>query len=107
INKNYSNYHSFRALLNGLTDSSSEDSIKRIVDFLTPLRFLFPLPSGAISEEQWSWCFVVKEFLLHLDRYDSFDLEKDFIEYLKQNDLFESDAMLKHRLIILFGKDVL
>ncbi|QQZ58944.1 hypothetical protein JI735_19645 [Paenibacillus sonchi] len=76
-----------------------------LLTVLSTYKYLFPFPSGKITEKQWGWCHRIKKLVITIQR--SWQIENyyvDFKNYVNDTAVHQSieDKMLQHRLKELF-----
>lgn len=106
INRSFRNYHYLRQLTDSISrvDKSIRDNI---LTSISDNGFLFPVPSGKITEEQWQWCHLIVNLIANIERHwDIAGYYGGFSAYICSLEITQKDKMLQHRLKQLFGKDI-
>lgn len=105
IAKSYNNYYCIRQLKDSVLSVSDKQIRDNILGIIKENDFFFPLPSGTINEELWSWCHLIKSLVKHIEQYwDVNGLYEEFKTYNYNRESLQNDKMLKHRLNVLFDR---
>ncbi|EJR82868.1 hypothetical protein COK65_30615 [Bacillus thuringiensis] len=99
IDNYYNKYSYIQKLIQELPsikDGSIRDSL---VKDIKNQKFLFPIPSGKISKEQWYWCVLIEELIRNIE--EVWGVEgycNDFKTYCDNLECTKQDKMLQIRL---------
>ncbi|PEE69258.1 P-loop NTPase fold protein [Bacillus thuringiensis] len=70
-----------------------------IVEYMKNKKFLFPIPTGKITLEQWYWCLSIQELISKIKKlWEVEDFGSEFKIYCANLEIEKQDKMLQHRL---------
>ncbi|WP_350299504.1 P-loop NTPase fold protein [Peribacillus frigoritolerans] len=99
---NVSYLRQLNVVINSIVDEKFRDSF---IKNLSDNQFFFPIPSGRISEDLWTWCHQINKLIKDFDRrWELKNYYDDFKNYINGLDVVQDDKLLQHRLKTLFNR---
>ncbi len=102
IENSYGEYRYLNLLENSINTNIEIIIRSNIIEQIREYGFLFPMPSGRITEEQWYWCRIINKVIKDIERYwDVENFYDDFKSYIYSFEITDNEKILQHRLKIL------
>lgn len=103
IRNSYGEYHYLRLLSDSIILTTEMIIRKNIIERIKECEFLFPIPSGRITEEQWYWCTLTNKIIKDIERHWGIEnFYDDFKSYIYSFEITKNEKILQHRLNQLF-----
>ncbi|MGR5968274.1 hypothetical protein ACT7C1_08390 [Bacillus paranthracis] len=99
IDNSYNKYSYIQKLIQELPSIKHGSIRDSLVKEIKNQKFLFPIPSGKISKEQWYWCVLIEELIRNIE--EVWGVEgycNDFKTYCDNLECTKQDKMLQIRL---------
>lgn len=103
--KSYDNFYYLRQLKDSIFSIRDKQIMDNILINIKKNDFFFPLPSGTINENLWSWCHLINLLIKDIEKHwDITNLYEDFKTHNYNREDLQKDKILKHRLDVLFNR---
>ncbi|MEK5142572.1 P-loop NTPase fold protein [Paenibacillus sp. FSL M7-0134] len=103
--KSYHENSYLKHLIESIFSVSEESIRKNILRDLNDNYYYFPIPTGQITEQQWTWCRNIKNLIREIEMHWGVEnYFNDFKSYVGSCEMTETDKMLQHRLKLLFAR---
>lgn len=91
-----------REAIYSISEEPIRDSLLRTIN---KHNFLFPIPAGQITEQQWTWCHHINKLIREIQQYWGIEnYYQDFSSYVHSLEIIKKDRMLQHRVKTLFER---
>lgn len=98
-NRSYKDFSYLEKLIDTVNSTERNQTIRTFVlKKIRDNKFFFPIPSGKISEEHWTWCFLIQKLIHSIEnQWGEEDYYTEFVDYINKITDNE-DKILQHRL---------
>lgn len=106
IQKSYNEYLYIRQLQDSIISTTDTPIRDTVIKSMSDNQFLFPIPSGRITEVHWHWCRIINILIKDIERH--WEIENyydDFKSYINGLEITKQDKILQHRLRHLFEEN--